>query len=64
MLKTEFVHISKIHISKELSKVQNLMPIGKDDKEQLKASIKKYGIRDPLKAYKRDDHYFILGWIK
>lgn len=42
----------KILIAPELKKVQDLMPISSQDYKQLKDSIIKEGIKDPLRVYK------------
>lgn len=62
----EQIELDRIKISKELSEVQSLMPIDPDDRERLKASIKKEGkIREPLKGYydKKGDYFYILSGI-
>ena len=38
-------------IAPELAAVQHLMPMSNDDKQKLKDSIEKDGVRDPLKGY-------------
>jgi len=57
--------LSQIHPA--LQKVQSLMPTDKEDRDRLKASIEKNGIRDPLKViYSEDDGepYLISGWTR
>lgn len=56
------VLLSKIEASPELLSVQNLMPISFDDKDRLKKSIIKDGLREPLKGYTgKNMKVFILG---
>ncbi len=54
---------SLLQPSPELLAVQKLMPIGKDDRERLKASIEKNGVKDPIKVYSKAGKYYILSGL-
>lgn len=46
-----FMVPEKVKIAPELANVQHLMPMSADDREALRESIKKDGIREPLRGY-------------
>ena len=51
-------------ISTELADVQKLMPISDDDRETLRESIKRDGIREPLRGYySQDGEFQILSGV-
>lgn len=62
----EIRYIHGVDISEELRSVQSLMPIDPEDRERLRQSIEKEGIRDPLKGYIGEDGRFKLlsGWTR
>ena len=55
------IRLKSIVISKELEETQKVMPISKEDKERLEESIRKEGVRDPIKGYKKDGIFHLLA---
>ena len=57
------IKAKNIFISEELQETQKLMPISSDDRERLENSIKKEGLRDPVKVYQEGNKFYLLaGW--
>ena len=55
------INPNELQPAPELLNVQDLMPISTEDRENLKADIKKNGVRDALKVYMdKDFNYYIL----
>ena len=55
------IRLKSIVISKELEETQKVMPISDEDKERLEESIRKEGVRDPIKGYKKDGIFHLLA---
>jgi len=55
------IRLKSIVISKELEETQKVMPISKEDKERLEESIRKEGVRDPIKVYRKDGNFHLLA---
>jgi len=51
----------KAKIAPELEAVQHLMPMSADDREALRESIKKDGIREPLRGYSVGMTFYVLS---
>ena len=50
-------------ISAELAAVQDKMPMSAEDRERLKADIKRHGMRHPVIVYMKDSKFYVLaGW--
>ena len=52
-----------VKIAPELEAVQRLMPISKEDKAKLRESIKKHGVKDPIRGYYKGTQFYLLSGL-
>ncbi len=52
-----------IKLAPELEKIQSLMPISKTDKDKLRESIHKHGVKDALRGYYKGTQFYLLSGV-